>query len=359
MAVHVGKSVSYSPNENKTVQAEACNEIDFSALDKLSVRDLRIKTFNLLEPDVDDVIIRSLHFLRSNKAHCLEIIKNKKELPPRERINKPGYYGDYEVEKLSSADTQWLVDDIRACIWFLSHFEFSMEIPNLPLTNEDAILDFLLSTLDLANFKLKIDKTYPANFKIRIINLKQYGQINNDKIILLTGFKKIWYQIKDLNKLAYLISDNGEELKWTGEYLKNKNVLALSNILEVSNNHSVYKAQILASTDRMNHYLVLDLNKINEANPIIFLDTSFISKDTQELFTSKLRMGWSNAKKRARDKKKGYHSYLLPSETKKKLSIISLVRGKSESQVIDELINNEYKKPDYSYENGKAKYQLS
>lgn len=172
-------------------------------------------------------------------------------------------------------------------------------------------------------------------FDIFVFLLDKYGVILKNKTKYLLDLLSQYEIIKNNKKnYKWIDKNNPEQIQWTLNYLK----------------------------DTLN--LKLQINPIDYANiierkcshyEIIFLYLSELPITNKELMILKLKKAWSQQKFRMSGKaKKAYH-LPLTKLTNKKLKALSEVMNKTESQILEMLIEEKYRIAILD-ENGKPKY---
>ncbi|MEC7119237.1 MAG: hypothetical protein VXW65_04960 [Pseudomonadota bacterium] len=140
----------------------------------------------------------------------------------------------------------------------------------------------------------------------------------------LNVLKDFWLKVRtSASDIKWLDQDNEEQLLWAWHYLRDH--LRLPPSIPLPVNSKEYYNAILASLDAMT-----------------ILDAFGQPNAEKQVFIARFKKAWSQKKFRAAGKaKKPYH---LPLTVKAKASLekLALVKGCSESDILEELINREY-----------------
>ena len=141
---------------------------------------------------------------------------------------------------------------------------------------------------------------------------------------LLNNLKDFWLKVRtSASDIKWLDQDNEEQLLWAWQYLRDH--LRLPPSIPLPVNSKEYYNAILASLDAMT-----------------ILDAFDQPTADKQVFIARFKKAWSQKKFRAEGKTKKPYHLPLTIKAKSALEKLALVKGCSESDILEELINREY-----------------
>ncbi len=290
-------------------------------LNDLTTRDIEW-CFNFLNNSFSNISIRDKE---SYIIDFLNINKNRTWL----LYDHYNHYIDFnlilELRHANIIDLSWVLpDDQRLLIWLL-HLNIPTSIPINTMNNLHYNTNVFYSHVRYPSSQLPVEKRYSSI--IEYIDSIRFNTTDaQPKEDFLNNIKNNWIQIKTPESMTnWIDQENETQLLWGWEYLINHGKAA--NVLPPANKKEYY-ISIIASLDAFHN---LSRHSRDSQNHINFAE--------RELFINKFIKAWSQKKFRDGGKhKKDYH---LPLTKKSKYSLekLSKVLNKSESEILEELIN--------------------
>lgn len=202
------------------------------------------------------------------------------------------------------------------------------------INKKDEILLTLIINLLKQGYNLDL-KTglYPTHYSYFLSIIDELPNTAEEKLSTINNIKNYYFIISQSpNDTNWIDINNKEQIDWAWNYLKKNNLLAFLPIF-LFNTPEYYNAVISS----------------------IYLLSSNINIPLKELVLLKMKKAWSQQKFRLSGKvKKAYH-LPLTKEANKKLKKLSEVMNKTESQILEILIEEKYQVSILD-ENGKSKY---
>ncbi|WP_058369639.1 hypothetical protein [Psychrobacter sp. ENNN9_III] len=152
----------------------------------------------------------------------------------------------------------------------------------------------------------------------------------DSKLGLLNSLKEDWANLRKYDNYSeWLDEKNTKKIRWTADYLI-KNGLNLESLSTVSDIEES-RVLILASLDSIDY-----LQKTSEGE-------LGLPSHRKLLIIDKMKKAWNTKKYRDAGKTKTPYHLPLTKETKRRLENMSRIKNRSETEMLDVLINSEYK----------------
>ena len=210
---------------------------------------------------------------------------------------------------------KWLVNDIRAQAFVLGVVAKQQWTLGTPKGFSDDLMPEIYKLFDGQPLR---DKILSLEDKLGALN-EIYASWQ--KVLKLDNYSK-WLDLGDENQIA-----------WTRDYLRSKNVYTIININSLDTKK--VRAVSLASID------IIDLHiNINSQGPRPRPKPEIYY--SRKLFIDKMKRAWSQQKYRNSGKTKKPYHLPLTKQTKVRLEKMAKVKGFSQTVMLDILINSEY-----------------
>lgn len=256
--------------------------------------------------------------LESNSPHK-ELIR---QLAEQDNFQELFYdaYNTMQHNILPEENFEWIKNDIRIQI-------FILEI----LSNENNYIFNISSSKNL------------------IHEIYSFFDYNNNSSFanraILNSIKNRWLSIKSVEKYSkWLEEKDYEQISWVNNYLSEKGLLIRSANIFTSIKEE--RAKILAS---------LDLIDMHAIHAVFDKGSVFEESANKTIIIDKMKRAWSQQKYRDAGKTKKPYHLPLTKKTKARLEKMARVQGRSETAMLDILINRFYEL-DYVDVDGKDLY---
>ena len=251
---------------------------------------------------------------------------------------------------------KWLYDDTRAALWLKMVLRNTINSSESIITESDIsifIHDVIFNRKLLLSNKKIVEKNNDSQVKLKEITLESLkdayllSQVNSKDIKWLTSKSnssvKTNYIYKYMNKLHDLnnLRRNKESKKKNGGRKTNINkagcqqALICSDTIKFKETDTAMRlCHILASLDYWTfdtYWLYQDGNLVNTEKA-----------DNRRLFISNMYDAWNAKQKRDRDKAKKQQGIDLTSDNKKNLRRLAKACGKTQREVLNELVESAY-----------------
>lgn len=221
---------------------------------------------------------------------------------------------EMRYQLIPNKEFQWLIDGMRPQLYIYSllyNGEFKQGIQFLPNEYSHDVMSCIFSMIDYSTFEgtpLALDS----------------------KLGLLNSLKEDWANLRKYDNYSeWLDEKNTKKTRWTADYLI-KNGLNLESLSTVSDIEES-RVLILASLDSIDY-----LQKTSEGE-------LGLPSHRKLLIIDKMKKAWNTKKYRDAGKTKTPYHLPLTKETKRRLENMSRIKNRSETEMLDVLINSEYK----------------
>lgn len=225
---------------------------------------------------------------------------------------------------LPEENFDWLKNSLRAQVFTLDVLKNNYLFQNIRISYSDSTIDNIYSIIDHAQ-------------KIENERMSQDDMAN-----ILLKIKSIWEKIcSEDNYTKWLKLNDGEQIKWAMNYLKDRRIYIRSNI--DNSDIDQIRESVLASLDLIDDPMI----DVNQLEPI--------QSAEKELLIDKMKRAWSQ--QRFRDSGKTKKSFHLPLtlSTKANLDELAKFNNLTTAQQLAKLINSAHEKTFFN-EDGKRIY---
>ena len=254
------------------------------------------------------------------------------------------------------SSVKWFYDDTRAALWLKMVLENTINLNESTITESDITIfihDFIFNNKLLILNKKIVEKNSDSQVKLKKITLESLkdayllSQVNSKDIKWLTSKSnssvKTNYIYKYMNKLHDLnnLRRNKDSKKKNGGRKTNINkagcqqALICSDTIKFKETDTAMRlCHILASLD----YWMFDTYWFYQDGNLVNTEKA----DNRKLFISNMYDAWNAKQKRDRDKVKKQQGIDLTSDNKKNLRWLAKACGKTQREVLNELVESAY-----------------
>lgn len=263
--------------------------------------------------------------------------------------------GSYELEKsldlmeeeyfIEDNYFEWLREDLRAQFFVLLFIRsvIRLEIEHINKINGKGVFGYLYppkySDIIIDNNGSIIEYIYEL---LDTYNLDNVFFKKNVKVRIVESARLFWSGLySQCTYTQWVKSDDDYQLKWLKNYLENK-AYYIDGVKGISSTEYLYSV-ILASLDYI------------DVEGSILKSEEYNETELKKQFIDRMKRSWNQKVHRDSGRSKKKYHLPLTVNTRNRLKKISMIEGASDSDILERLINEEYRSK-YLDKNGQDKY---